>query len=1181
MPLWFEPAAPGQPYLFQAGRGPLWAGMGAITFGEPAVTLRLPSPVMPVPEQPMASHTSRFVGSSEQWRTAIPNYGALRFPEAAPGIDVLLYATRDGKPEFDVIAQPGADLASFRITIEGHDGAAIADAALHIRAGASTHQLAPTYAYQDTPAGREPVASTFLLEADGRSFGFAYEWRHPGLPLVIDPRVDYATYLGGPSPAFDYMYGVEADPTDPHIVYVTGYTSSTNFPSAGSGFNPTPTNTYDVFVAKLDTSKEGSASLVWTNFLGGTGSDYGYDIDVGPDGVYVSGYTGSAGHTVPFPTTANAYRNTPYCAATAATCYYDAFLAKISLDGSSLLYATLWGGTSSDYGYTVSTDGKGIAVLGGYTSGATMPTKNAHQQTGPSTSGFGAQFDTTKVGEESLVFATYVVLSSTYYTYVYASDIDEDGTTWLGGYTYLGNVAGSANAVQPTASGGYDGFLVAVQAGGSPGGPSAFPYMTYLGGSSYDQVRSIDTKDGLVYATGYTGSSTFPTTPNTYKPSKTTSDYDAFAVVIDKASGSLVAGTFVGGPSPSASGYEYGNAIRVDSQGDVHVMGYLDSISSLPTVGQPPIQTGSNDLFAFQLSPDLRNVVWSVRLGGPGWESMSSFEAATINAYDEPVLAAYYVYSAVPWMTDTSFKAYSRTYGYYDPWLVRLAKAAPSVGCAAPVTMFRGVTDLVHAVPYPGDEPIDPNGYAWWLDSDARNHATNPPDIAYDLDGDGQKDPGYGTSVPLHYGLDEPLGPRTITVRAKDVTGRPPDTGYGACTVTVVNRPPVATLHMEGSSAIRGRAVFTAFGPSPSHDPDGTEGDVLDVHWVLPPNGACEVVAQRPHEVQCTWSETGLHEVGLAVVDPDGAAAFASAAVDVQLPRPVADFAVAGHARLGCGTPHPAVLRDLSKPDVAPITSWAWDFGADGTVDATTPDAQWTPPGPGTFPVRLTVTDGQGFTDSKTAHVTAEQHVPPAAALHRSPAGIVYTGVDLLAWDRSVPGGVGVQTLAWDFGDGAVAAGASASHQYAKPGRYLLQLTVTDASGCASVATDVVHVEALEPNGYVAAPEAGLEARVDGPRRALVGELVRFSDATPATHGALVDWRWDIPGAQVPAEPWAQARFATAGTHTVALTVTDSAGRTATALHELLVEAPSGAAAEAAAPPVARAGPDRSVAAGS
>ena len=126
----------------------------------------------------------------------------------------------------------------------------------------------------------------------------------------------YSSYLGGQSS--DYGSGVAIDGSG--FVYVTGTTSSSDFPTTSGAYQPTNLGGQDAFVAKIDPRASGVGSLVYATGLGGAGSDQGVGIAVASTGyVYVAGTTSSTD----FPT-ANAYQATNRGSS-------DAFVAVLSL----------------------------------------------------------------------------------------------------------------------------------------------------------------------------------------------------------------------------------------------------------------------------------------------------------------------------------------------------------------------------------------------------------------------------------------------------------------------------------------------------------------------------------------------------------------------------------------------------------------------------------------------------------------------------------------------------------------------------------------------------------------------------------------------------------------------------------------------------------------------------------
>jgi hypothetical protein len=149
------------------------------------------------------------------------------------------------------------------------------------------------------------------------------------VPLVIDPVITYSTYLGGSGDDFPVWSDIDRAGT----FYVTGSTSSTDFPTTGKAFQGSfGGGDGDAFVAKLNRSGSG---LVWSTYLGGDNVDVGIGLDVDRHGnVVVTGETASTG----FLTTPGAFQPTFAGGPT------DAFVTKLNAKGSGLLFSTFLGG---------------------------------------------------------------------------------------------------------------------------------------------------------------------------------------------------------------------------------------------------------------------------------------------------------------------------------------------------------------------------------------------------------------------------------------------------------------------------------------------------------------------------------------------------------------------------------------------------------------------------------------------------------------------------------------------------------------------------------------------------------------------------------------------------------------------------------------------------------------------
>jgi hypothetical protein len=187
----------------------------------------------------------------------------------------------------------------------------------------------------------------------------------------LDPAGDGlldSTYLGGSSD--DYGLGIALDAFD--NVYITGSTSSTDFPTAHAvqgvyGGGTSGFRNGDAFVTKLSPSLN---SLVYSTYLGGSGADSGQGIAVDLSGnAYIIGTTASANFPTAAPLQATYGGNG------------DAFVAKLNPSGAILLHSTYLGGSSGDQGGAIAVDELGGAYVTGYTTSTDFPTANAFQPT--------------------------------------------------------------------------------------------------------------------------------------------------------------------------------------------------------------------------------------------------------------------------------------------------------------------------------------------------------------------------------------------------------------------------------------------------------------------------------------------------------------------------------------------------------------------------------------------------------------------------------------------------------------------------------------------------------------------------------------------------------------------------------------------------------------------------------
>lgn len=183
----------------------------------------------------------------------------------------------------------------------------------------------------------------------------------------------WATYLGGDGNKFESANNAELD-ADGNLV-VVGAANGPNFPTTPGAFDPvgdpsTGNVTEDVFVVKI--TPDGSTLLFGTYISGGTPRDMATDVAIDDDGnIYIAGATSSTG----MPTVA------PYQATLSGVS--DAWLGKLSADGSTLLFSTYFGCTGFEFALALELDASGVPVIAGSTSSTTdfPATPGAYQTT--------------------------------------------------------------------------------------------------------------------------------------------------------------------------------------------------------------------------------------------------------------------------------------------------------------------------------------------------------------------------------------------------------------------------------------------------------------------------------------------------------------------------------------------------------------------------------------------------------------------------------------------------------------------------------------------------------------------------------------------------------------------------------------------------------------------------------
>jgi hypothetical protein len=575
-------------------------------------------------EAPLSGKVNYFIGSdASKWRTDVPTYARVRYDEVYDGIDLVYYGNQE-KLEYDFVVAPGADpeqivfgFADGRKTHLDERG----DLVLAMD-GADLRFLKPLV-YQESGAGRVPVDGRYVQRQDGIGFEVADYDR--SRPLVIDPVLSYSTYLGGTHNETGrgivvdgsgrvYVTGLTGSTNFPTVnafqatvapgdvlqtdafvtkinaagtafeystyfggnsrdfasdiavnasgqVFVTGFTASTNFPQRGA-LQAYGGGDYisggDAFIAKFTAA--GNA-LVYSTYVGGSGSDYGQGVAIDADGnAYVTGSTKSANFPV-----LNAVQ--PGLGSTSDT--NDAFAFKINAAGTALAYSTYLGGSDDESGIAIALDAGRSAYVTGSTRSTNFPVQNPFQ--GSNAGGLDVFVAKLDPSGSSLVFSTYLGGPNAPGDGAMSFDnghgiaVDSHGRAYVVGQTNTGNLFPTTGPLLGPGGGAVDAFVTRFSADGT-----ALEFSTRFGGSGDDGARgvAIDAEDRPIVIGG-TGSNDFPTVlPLQAARLGPPGWYDAFVVRLTAAGTTLDFSTYLGG-----AGIDTGSAVAVDAAGDVYGIG--------------------------------------------------------------------------------------------------------------------------------------------------------------------------------------------------------------------------------------------------------------------------------------------------------------------------------------------------------------------------------------------------------------------------------------------------------------------------------------------------------------------------------------------------------------------------------------------------------------------------------
>ena len=571
----------------------------------------------------------------QKWVAGAPSYRRIVYRNLYPGIDLSVCGQgKSVKHEYSL--KPGADPKQIAWRYDNIKNARInSQGQLEVSTGLGTLKDEMPYCYQIFGSKKVAVECAYIITPENTVKLFIGKYDN-NIELIIDPGLEYSTYLGGTD--YDYAYDIAVD--DNGCAYVTGHSRSSNFPLKSGSYDTNLSGASDAFVTKF--SPAGS-TLYYSTVIGGSSTDGAYGIVLDADrNAYITGYTRSTD----FPKTWGAYD-------TSHNGDSDVFIAKLNSAGTSVLYSTFLGGWTDDTGGDIAlyaTNGHRSVYVTGWTESSNFPTTpwvaDGSWNWGI-VDAFVARIIPVGLGSSDLNFSTF--LGGNGEDWGYGIAVDNSARAYVTGWTGSSNFPTTPGAFDTSSPGMGDAFVTKIQ----PNGLDFF-YSTYLGGSHNDAGRGIDVLNSgtkaYAYVSGYTYSNDFPVTVGaadvTYN-----GDGDVFITRLSLDGDSLVYSTYLGG---TARDHSYN--LVVDNGGRAWVTGYTRSINFDVVPEEYDVSfNGIQDVFITKVHASGLDFLRSTYLGGSGSEvargiALDSVGDVYVAGYTSsnnfPTFNAYQYYSA-------------------------------------------------------------------------------------------------------------------------------------------------------------------------------------------------------------------------------------------------------------------------------------------------------------------------------------------------------------------------------------------------------------------------------------------------------------------------------------------------------------------------------------------------------
>lgn len=599
------------------------------------------------------SDPAAFLARVDTQKTAVLNYfthqtgssgvtdvrggAAIAVEKIYPDIDMVYCSNNTGLKIFYVV-WPGGDPNRIVLHVNGSKSNAIVGNDLVIDANWSTIKFVKPQMYQYTLINNVVTPFNVCPASWQSSGGDRYKitttssW-NSSMPLIIQvsqgqetqPNINslnWSTYYGGGN--MDYIFRTNSDANN--NLFCAGRTISTDFPQTATATPVQATNIYyDGFLSKFSAN----GVLLWSTYIGGSGSEWIKDFDFNSGDVYCAGYTSS--FDLPVQAKTGAFNDNAFAGGEG-----DAFIFQLdAATGGTNKWLTYFGGDRWDEFRGCKFDSNGNFFLGGSSSSTninsmvTGPTGsyqqnfNASQQQAmpnpPVPDCIMAKFD---AGTSALSWFTFFGTDVGSVKDDEFWDIDIDGTdVYAVGYAGGTNLPSSLNS--KTSGAGTEGIIAKFSNNG------ALTAVRYSSGNLRNNSVRIFNGNVYVCGLGKNGMTTVNSNSYYFDGTCASGDFDASFSVHPLNLSTTTHNTFIGG-----TGVDHGMEMQIAPNGVIYIAGETYA-SNFPNTSiantYNSSHNGNDDYFIVALQEGNTSIVWSTCLGSPSDETDQQGEACSIS----------------------------------------------------------------------------------------------------------------------------------------------------------------------------------------------------------------------------------------------------------------------------------------------------------------------------------------------------------------------------------------------------------------------------------------------------------------------------------------------------------------------------------------------------------------------